>query len=243
MSPSDSERLIYRDYDDNPRPLPPVEEIRRLVDEDPVVVVSFCQQLYRSDVISTEEKCVIAVELLSKVEPRYRDFVWQALSGMIRVYIGPPIPLLYDLAKETLESPLSTDDEKQAVRSFLGDLRCHYTEYSHFESAILSLNAHECEQFVGLSVLSRYKKNLLMISSILQRFAAHESFLMRESVLEAVANLNSRQDLPDKILFPFLSSFEEITRTACLRPHWYLIEGEEYADEAIHRLKNSTFVD
>jgi len=152
LAPDNSERRIYRDYDDNPRPLPAVEEIRRLVSEDPVVVVSFCQQLYRSDIISTEEKCDIAVKLLPKVEPQYRVFVWGALSGMIRIYVGPPISVLYDLAKETLENPKSTKDEQHAIREFLGDLQYHYVGIMYWMTQFDNPPVKECDLFVAIRV-------------------------------------------------------------------------------------------
>jgi hypothetical protein len=189
--------------------IPTNTEILALLDKQPDKVASFANQLFSSDCFAEPELIMVAKKLVKGTSADFRSHLWESFGRAIRSQESRCHADWFQLARTRLLENEISAEEFSAIRDFLSDLRIFSPNLDKD-----SLTAHDSEWdwYVGINHLARTveKSNLDDCIQILTDASLSESFLVRESVVEALGILATRSNLNSHDLMPFRLQFDLI---------------------------------
>jgi len=185
--------------------IPSENQIRELLEVEPLQIIRFANQFFQSAEHSSDLKTKAAELLSDLLVGESRIHFWEALSGFARQGANPCDPRLFSLAKRVLMDATISPEETGAIRNFLSDLRIFAEKESEGDCS-------ESARFFALNKLARRCSRDDLVDAIksLDVASYDENFLIRESAAEGLGILGTRSDLDDADIMPFTASYREI---------------------------------
>ena len=189
--------------------IPTKAEIFCLLDEFPDKVASFANQLFSSGCFAEPELIAVAKKLVKGSSSAFQAHLWESFGRLIRSQESPCHSEWFQLARTRLLDKDISAEEFGAIRDFLSDLRVFS---AHLGQQSLTDHDSEWDWYVGINHLARTagKSELDACIKLLTKAALSESFLVRESVVEALGVLATRSDLSSQDLVPFRLRLDRI---------------------------------
>lgn len=182
--------------------IPTNAEILSLLDEFPDKAASFANQLFSSGGFAEPELIEIAKKLVKGSSAAFRSHLWESFGRSIRSQECRRHSDWFQLARTRLLDKDISAEEFGAIRDFLSDLRVFSV---HLDQDRLTAHDSEWDWYVGINRVARTagKSELVGCIKLLTEASSSGSFLVRESVVEALGILATRSDLSSQDLVPF----------------------------------------
>lgn len=219
LDPTDNRR-IAKDYALR-RPLPSVSEIRKLLETNPRRVLSFANQFFSDDEVSLEFKIEVALRLIKLLEPSDRPHFWEALGKIAYGCDYVTGSTLFELAKESLSTIRVDSDEVGAIQNLLSDLRI-FTESVPSPEPETLVSEYSLFLTVNATARKARRDELDAVISRLEALSTCESYLVRESIAEALGVLGTRSDLEDSDLIPYRHRIRSLYELLLTDTHPYV---------------------